>query len=489
MRYINTLHEGETIRNVYLCKGKRSAETRNGRPYDNLILQDKTGTLDGKVWDPNSGGIADYDELDFIEVYGEIISYNNNLQMNIKQIRKVQEGEYIAADYMPTTEKSTDGMYEELLGYIKKVDNQYLRQVLDYYFIKDETFIRNFKGHSAAKTVHHGFAGGLLEHTLSVVKFCDYMAGAYPILNKDLLFTAAICHDIGKTKELYIFEQLVANLMKVTNQTGTWVPLYVMTSEINDSMTREFFEEHGYFGYDKDYVKFFVQEMVPAVDFDGNLLMKSEDSLAMSPNGNGGWFKSLINAGLDKDLKDKGVEWLNVFGVDNVLQQIADPVFVGAIIESGCVSGSKVVRKCDPYERVGAMCLENGKPSIVEYYELTPEMAEAKNENGSLQYGFGVILNYLFRVDKLMAIAEKSLPIHVVEKKVPYIDENGTEHKPETPNAYKFETLILDMVYMMDNSLPFEVDREKEFAPVKNATGTDSVETARALLEKNGIEI
>ena len=207
MRYINTLHEGETIRNVYLCKGKRSAETRNGRPYDNLILQDKTGTLDGKVWDPNSGGIADYYELDFIEVYGEIISYNNNLQMNIKQIRKVQEGEYIAADYMPTTEKSTDGMYEELLGYIKKVDNQYLRQVLDHYFIKDETFIRNFKGHSAAKTVHHGFAGGLLEHTLSVVKFCDYMVGAYPILNKDLLFTAAICHDIGKTKELSSFPE------------------------------------------------------------------------------------------------------------------------------------------------------------------------------------------------------------------------------------------------------------------------------------------
>ena len=207
MRYIQELHEGETIRAIYLCKSKRSAETRNGKPYDNLILQDKTGTLDGKIWDPNSNGIADYDELDFIEVYGEIISYNNNLQMNIKQIRKVQEGEYIAADYMPTTEKSTDGMYEELLGYIRKVDNQYLRQVLDHYFIKDETFIRNFKGHSAAKTVHHGFAGGLLEHTLSVVKFCDYMAGAYPILNKDLLFTAAICHDIGKTKELSSFPE------------------------------------------------------------------------------------------------------------------------------------------------------------------------------------------------------------------------------------------------------------------------------------------
>lgn len=295
--------------------------------------------------------------------------------------------------------------------------------------------------------------------------------------------------NIGQTKELYIFEQLIVNLMKVTKAADAWVPLYIMTSEINDAMTREFFEEHNYFGYNRDFVKFFVQEMVPAVDFDGNLLMKSEDSLAMSPNGNGGWFKSLINAGLDKDLKDKGVEWLNVFAVDNVLQQIADPVFVGATIDSGCVSGAKVVRKVDPYERVGALCLEDGKPSIVEYYELTPEMAEAKNPNGSLQYGFGVILNYIFRVDKLFGIAQKSLPLHVVEKKVPYIDENNTEHKPEKPNAYKFETLILDMVYMMDDCLPFEVDREKEFAPVKNATGVDSVESARALLVKNGIEI
>ena len=207
MRYISGLCEGETIRNVYLCKGKRSAETRNGKPYDNLILQDKTGTLDGKVWDPNSQGIADYDEKDFIEVFGDIINYNGNLQMNIRQIRVAQEGEYNPHDYMPTTEKSTDGMYEELLGYIKKVEGQYLRQVLEYYFVKDETFIRNFKGHSAAKTDHHGIAGGLLEHTLSVVKFCDYMVGAYPILNKDLLFTAAICHDIGKTKELSSFPE------------------------------------------------------------------------------------------------------------------------------------------------------------------------------------------------------------------------------------------------------------------------------------------
>ena len=296
-------------------------------------------------------------------------------------------------------------------------------------------------------------------------------------------------YNIGVSKDLYIFEQLVRNLLKVTDEAGAYVPLYIMTSDKNDAQTREFFEEHDYFGYNKDYIKFFVQEMVPAVDFDGNVLVEAEDSLAMSPNGNGGWFTSLLKAGLGEDMKEKGVEWINVFGVDNVLQQIADPVFVGATIQSGCVSGAKVVRKCDPYERVGALCLEDGKPSIIEYYELTPEMAEATNEAGSLLYGFGVILNYLFSVEKLLEIAEKQMPLHIVEKKVPYIDENGVAVKPETPNAYKFETLILDMIFMMDDCLSFEVDREKEFAPVKNATGVDSVESARELLQKNGIEI
>ena len=207
MRYINTLREGETIRTIYLCKGKRSAETRNGKPYDNLILQDKTGTLDGKVWDPNSSGIADYDEMDFIEIYGEVTSYNNNLQLNIRQIRKAYEDEYILADYMPTSDKNIDEMYKELMGYVKKIKNPYLRQVAEYYFVNDEKFVKKFKAHSAAKSVHHGFSGGLLEHTLSVVKFCEYMIGAYPILNADLLYTAAMCHDIGKVQELSAFPE------------------------------------------------------------------------------------------------------------------------------------------------------------------------------------------------------------------------------------------------------------------------------------------
>lgn len=296
-------------------------------------------------------------------------------------------------------------------------------------------------------------------------------------------------YNIGITKNLYIFEQLIENLMQVKDEAGVWIPLYIMTSEKNDKQTREFFAEHHYFGYNEDYIRFFVQEMVPAVDFEGNILMESQDSLAMSPNGNGGWFQSMLRAGLGEDLDEKGIEWLNVFAVDNVLQRIADPIFIGATILSGCASGAKVVRKISPYEKVGAMCLEDGKPSIVEYYELTSEMAEATDDKGTLLYGFGVILNYLFRVEQLRKIAVKKLPVHIVEKKVPYLDEAGCLQKPSEPNAYKFETLILDMIYMMDNCLPFEVEREKEFAPIKNAVGTDSVESARELLKINGVMV
>lgn len=205
MRFIKDLREGETIGSIYLCRGKRTAETRNGKPYDNVLLQDKTGTLDGKIWDPNSQGIADYSEKDFVEVIGDVIKYNGNLQLNIKRLRVVGEGEYNPADYLPVTEKSVDGMYQELLSYVQRISNPYLRQAVEYYFVKDESFIQKFKGHSAAKTVHHSFTGGLLEHTLSVTRICEYMIGAYDFLNADLLYASAICHDIGKVRELSSF--------------------------------------------------------------------------------------------------------------------------------------------------------------------------------------------------------------------------------------------------------------------------------------------
>ena len=294
-------------------------------------------------------------------------------------------------------------------------------------------------------------------------------------------------HTQGINKDLFLFEQLINNLLDVVNQSGAYVPLYIMTSDKNNDDTVAFFEEHNFFGYDKDYVKFFIQSMAPSVDYNGKLYMESTDSLAMSPNGNGGWFTSLIDAGLDKDMESKGIELVNVFAVDNILQRIADPSFVGATILSGADCGSKVVRKCAPDEKVGVMCLEDGRPSIVEYYELTDELMNAKDEKGEPAYNYGVILNYLFKVQDLEKIMAEKMPLHIVEKKIPYLDENGEPVKPEAPNGYKFESLVLDMIHQMDSCLPFEVVRRKEFAPIKNKTGVDSVESARELLTENGV--
>ena len=295
--------------------------------------------------------------------------------------------------------------------------------------------------------------------------------------------------NVGIDKTLYIFQCLINNLMDVTNVAGKTVPLYIMTSEKNNDETIRFFEEQNYFGYPKEDVAFFVQEMAAAVDYDGKLLMEEPGRLATSPNGNGGWFSSLQKAGLLEDVHKRGVEWINIFAVDNVLQRICDPAFIGATIESGKVSGSKVVRKVDPYEKMGVMCLEDGKPSVVEYYELSEDMAEATNPDGKLTYAYGVILNYIFRVDKLEEIVEKHLPVHVVEKKIPYITETGELVKPTEPNGYKFETLVVDMIRLMDDNLPFEVVREKEFAPIKNLHGVDSLDSARELLQANGVEL
>lgn len=295
--------------------------------------------------------------------------------------------------------------------------------------------------------------------------------------------------NIGINRKLYLFEQLVHNLMDVTNEAGTFVPLYVMTSNINHDDTKNFFEEHAYFGYPKDYIRFFVQEMVPACDREGRVYMESLTEVAMSPNGNGGWFGSMVKAGLLEDIHARGIEWLNVFAVDNCLQRIADPLFVGATIAYGRESGAKVVRKAAPDEKVGVLCTEDGKPSIAEYYEMTEEMATARKANGDLLYGFGVILNYLFSEKKLEEIADAHMPIHVVEKKIPYMDLDGTHVKPEAPNGYKFETLVLDMVHMMEDCLPYEVDRTKEFAPIKNLHGVDSLDSARELMKGCGIEL
>ncbi len=299
--------------------------------------------------------------------------------------------------------------------------------------------------------------------------------------------------DIGITKPVYIFQRLFENMLDVARETGAYFPLFIMTSDINHDRTVSFLNEKRFFGYDPESVVFFRQDKAPATDYNGKVYMESKSRIAASPNGNGGWFSSMLRAGccglFQPGERFCNVEWLNVFAVDNVLQRIADPVFIGATLESGCRCGAKVVRKANPDEKVGVMCLEDGRPSIVEYYELTEEIQRAVNEKGEPAYNFGVILNYLFPLEDLKKTVGSAVPIHTVEKKIPFMDPEGHFIKPDKPNGFKYETLALDMVRMMDSCLPFEVVREREFAPVKNASGTDSVETARDLCLKNGIEL
>lgn len=293
-------------------------------------------------------------------------------------------------------------------------------------------------------------------------------------------------YNVGITRELYIFECLMNNMLDVVKLAGTWFHLFIMTSDKNHEATTSFLKDKNYFGYNAEYIHFFKQEMAAATDYEGKILLEAKNKLSTSPNGNGGWFISLQKNGLLDLVHEAGIEWFNVFAVDNVLQRIADPVFVGATIEKQCVVGAKVVRKVAKDEKVGAMCLEDGRPSIVEYYDMTPELMDAVNEKGEPAYNFGVILNYLFRVPELEKMMS-SLPLHIVEKKIPYLNEQGELVKPETPNGYKYENLVLDMIHQLDSCLPFEVVREREFAPIKNKTGVDSVESARELLKKNGV--
>lgn len=296
-------------------------------------------------------------------------------------------------------------------------------------------------------------------------------------------------YNIGLTRNVYIFERIIHNLLDAVNQAGAYIYLFIMTSDKNHEKTVRFFEENNYFGYNREYITFFQQDMAPAADYQGKILMESKAKMSTSPNGNGGWFTSIISNGVLDKIHEKGIEFLNVFAVDNVLQKIADPVFVGAVLEKDCAVGAKVVKKAAPDEKVGVMCLEDGRPSIVEYYELTDEMRDARDEKGEPAYNFGVILNYLFRVKDLEKITKKKMPIHIVEKAVPYINENAELISPNSPNGYKFEALVLDMIHLLDSCLPFEVVRSREFAPIKNKTGIDSVESARALLIENGVDL
>ncbi len=206
MRYLKDLREGDMLSETYLCKNKQVLQTKAGKSYYSLILQDKSGTIDGKIWDLGPG-IDHFDSMDYIRVDAQIVSFQNSLQMNIRRVHKCHEGEYDPREYMPCTDKDVKEMYQELTCYIKSMKNEYLRTLASNYFIEDKAAAKAFANHSAAKAVHHGFIGGLLEHTVSVTRLCDYIAKNYPVVNRDLLLTAAMFHDVGKLQELSTFPE------------------------------------------------------------------------------------------------------------------------------------------------------------------------------------------------------------------------------------------------------------------------------------------
>lgn len=295
--------------------------------------------------------------------------------------------------------------------------------------------------------------------------------------------------DIGVTRPLYIFQRIFERHMESEAVIGRKLRLFIMTSDMNREATESFIREHDFFGHDPAYVTFFTQDTAPAISDDGHAFLESPGVIAASPNGNGGWFKSMIRSGLTPLMEEEGIKWLNVFAVDNVLQKICDPAFFGAVLQSGLPSGTKVVRKASPDEKVGVICLAGGRPTVVEYTEMSDEMRNAADDKGELLYSCGLVNNYLFRVKELTDAAKGEMPLHFARKAVPYMDESGSRVRPSEPNAWKAEYYIFDILKGLEGCLPYEVIREREFAPVKNRTGVDSVDTARELLKLNGIEI
>ncbi|MGN0807056.1 MAG: UTP--glucose-1-phosphate uridylyltransferase [Candidatus Coproplasma sp.] len=293
--------------------------------------------------------------------------------------------------------------------------------------------------------------------------------------------------NIGVNKPLYIFECQINSIVNSCEGAGKLPHLFIMTGPQNDEVTRNFFEEHSYFGYDKALVHFFVQGVAPAISPDGKILLADKCRPVLNPDGNGGWFKAL-NKAYGKQLTKWGIEWLNLVGVDNVLQKVCDPVFIGATISCGVNCGAKSVKKVAPDEKVGVICKESGVPTVIEYYDMPQKLKVRRDVKGELIYCYGVILNYLFNVEKLKETASKELPYHLAEKKIPCL-KGGKKYVPETPNGFKMEQLAVDLVKLMGSCIAYEVEREKEFAPVKNATGVDSVDSARELLAKNGVKL
>ena len=286
--------------------------------------------------------------------------------------------------------------------------------------------------------------------------------------------------DIGLDSHKSLFELLCDYLKSESKKYGVDIPWFIMTSRENNNDTVEFFKKNKYFGYEKN-IYFFIQGQLPMIDTEGKILIGENGLIKEAADGHGGVYESLVKSGMVDKMKELGIEWVFIGGVDNCLVKMVDPVLMGIAIDRNVTAAGKSVVKANPHEKVGAFCKKNGKPSVVEYSEITDEMAEATDENGELLYGESHILCNLFNISAIERMGKEPLPYHSAFKKATYIDKDGNKIVPDSPNAYKFEAFLFDAFGEVDDMAILRVKREEEFAPVKNASGVDSPETAREL--------
>ena len=294
-------------------------------------------------------------------------------------------------------------------------------------------------------------------------------------------------YDIGLDSHKSLFELLSDGIKEEAKKYGVIIPWFIMTSRENNKATIEFFEKHKYFGYQKDKnIFFFIQGELPMMDTEGKILIGEDGLIKLAADGHGGIYESLVKTGMTKKMKELGVKWVFIGGVDNCLVKMVDPVLMGVAIDQQVTVACKSVVKANPQEKVGVFCKRNGKPNVIEYTEITEDMAEARDKDGELLYGESHILCNLFSVDAVERMGANPLPYHIAFKKAKYIDKDGNLVEPDSPNAYKFEAFLFDAFGEVDEMAVLRVKREEEFAPVKNAdtAGVDCPKTARELYKK-----
>lgn len=288
--------------------------------------------------------------------------------------------------------------------------------------------------------------------------------------------------DIGLPSHKSLFQLQCERLINISRKCGMYINWYIMTSHENHDETVQFFDDNKYFNYPKENITFFKQGMLPAIDCNGKIFLQERGKVSMSPNGNGGCFLALKDKGILTEMKDKGIEWIFINGIDNALVKVADPYFLGFTVETGLSSGSKVVAKKCPDEKTGILCYQDGRPAIVEYSELPVELAQKKDGDGNLIYDNANIINHLLKLEVIEEFFNYEIPFHVAHKKIPYININGDIEYPKEPNGYKFESFIFDIFSYISDMAALKVRREEEFAPVKNKEGEDSPFTSKNLV-------